>query len=92
MCFIGCDYNANEPYKPVIEDKSVFQANQSANDTKGFKHAFTVVSYDDFKLGGALELQNSWGTDFGDQGFIWIKYSDIFKESSGAMFYKLEAE
>ncbi len=40
-------------------------------------HALTVVGYDDKKHGGAFELMNSWGTLWGDNGFIWVKYSDF---------------
>ncbi len=40
-------------------------------------HALTVVGYDDKKYGGAFELMNSWGTLWGDNGFIWVKYSDF---------------
>ncbi len=37
-------------------------------------HAMCVVGYDDEKSGGAFEIQNSWGTAWGNQGYIWIKY------------------
>jgi hypothetical protein len=40
-------------------------------------HALTVIGYDDNKFGGAFEIVNSWGTDWGNKGFIWIKYSDF---------------
>jgi hypothetical protein len=36
-----------------------------------------VVGYDDGKYGGAFEIQNSWGTDWGNDGYIWIKYQDF---------------
>ena len=39
-------------------------------------HAMCVVGYDDKKFGGAFEVMNSWGSDWGDNGFIWIKYND----------------
>lgn len=39
-------------------------------------HAMTVVGYDDDKYGGAFEIQNSWGTRWGNNGYIWIKYDD----------------
>jgi len=38
-------------------------------------HAMVVVGYDDRK--GAFRLMNSWGKNWGDQGFIWIKYKDF---------------
>jgi len=40
-------------------------------------HAMCVVGYDDDRDGGAFEIQNSWGTDWGNGGYIWIKYSDF---------------
>lgn len=47
------------------------------NDTnKGF-HAVTVVGYDDEKFGGAFEIMNSWGTEWGNNGFVWVRYADF---------------
>ncbi|MEN8247880.1 MAG: C1 family peptidase [Bacteroidota bacterium] len=37
-------------------------------------HALTVVGYDDSKYGGAFEVMNSWGTGWGNEGFMWIPY------------------
>ena len=42
-------------------------------------HAMCVVGYDDNKFGGAFEVMNSWGADYGENGFIWIKYRDFKK-------------
>ena len=39
-------------------------------------HAMCVVGYDDKKFGGAFEVMNSWGSDWGNNGFTWIKYTD----------------
>ncbi len=39
-------------------------------------HAMCVIGYDDNKYGGAFEIQNSWGENWGNKGYIWIKYSD----------------
>jgi hypothetical protein len=33
-----------------------------------------VVGYDDAQYGGAFEVQNSWGEDWGNSGYIWIPY------------------
>lgn len=44
-------------------------------------HAMTVVGYDDNKgPRGAFKVVNSWGDDWGSQGFIWIDY-DFFTSS-----------
>ncbi len=40
-------------------------------------HAMCVIGYDDNQYGGAFEIQNSWGTWWGNQGYIWIKYEDF---------------
>ena len=40
-------------------------------------HAMCVIGYDDNKYGGAVEIMNSWGTNWGNEGFIWVKYSDF---------------
>lgn len=49
------------------------------NDTSEGGHAMTVIGYSDYKFGGAFEIMNSWGSDYGDNGFFWIKYSDFMK-------------
>lgn len=39
-------------------------------------HAMTIVGYDDNKgPNGAFEVVNSWGTFWGNDGFIWIDYN-----------------
>jgi len=51
---------------------------ENPNDKHG-GHAMCVVGYDDNKYGGAFEIQNSWGTDWGDGGYIYIRYEDFAK-------------
>ncbi|MCU0443561.1 MAG: C1 family peptidase [Microscillaceae bacterium] len=53
------------------------QATDTPNPSGG--HALTVIGYDDNMEGGAVELMNSWGTTWGEQGFIWMKYEDFNK-------------
>jgi len=38
-------------------------------------HAMVVVGYDDNR--GAFQLFNSWGTQWGRNGLIWVKYQDF---------------
>lgn len=42
-------------------------------------HAMCVVGYDDYYEGGSFLIMNSWGTEWGKNGFAWVRYSD-FKE------------
>ena len=42
-----------------------------------FAHAMIVVGYDDVEK--EFEIMNSFGTDWGDGGFIYIKYKDFAK-------------
>ncbi len=42
-------------------------------------HAMCVIGYDDRKFGGAFQIMNSWGSDWGQNGVAWVKYAD-FKE------------
>ena len=39
-------------------------------------HAMCVIGYDDKKYGGAFQIMNSWGEDWGEGGFTWVKYKD----------------
>ena len=47
-------------------------------------HAMCVVGYDDNRYGGSFEVMNSWGEEYGDNGFVWIKYTDFAKLVSAA--------
>lgn len=53
-------------------------------------HAMVVTGYDDRK--GAFRLMNSWGQNWGDKGFIWIKYNDFGRFCKYAYVMRLAAE
>jgi hypothetical protein len=50
-------------------------------DDRGFLgmggHAMCVVGYDDRRHGGAFQLMNSWGPEWGRNGFAWVRYGDF---------------
>jgi len=50
-------------------------------------HVVMLAGWDDSMCGGegAWLCKNSWGTDFGDGGFFWIKYGTC-RIGSGAMY------
>lgn len=40
-------------------------------------HAMSVIGYDDRKFGGAFQIMNSWGSDWGVDGIAWVRYGDF---------------
>lgn len=42
----------------------------------GNGHAMCVVGYDSSRFGGAFKLVNSYGANWGDKGFFWIRFTD----------------
>ena len=60
---------------PVWETKPT----DEQSDWKHACHAMLVVGYDDNKYGGAFRVMNSWGTNWGDGGYVWMRYNDFAK-------------
>lgn len=40
-------------------------------------HAMCVIGYDDRVEGGAFQIMNSWGPEWGQNGFAFIRYGDF---------------
>jgi len=40
-------------------------------------HAMCVVGYNDGLEGGAFQIMNSWGTQWGENGIGWVRYADF---------------
>jgi len=51
-------------------------------------HAMTVIGYDDYKNGGSFEIVNSWGSNWGNEGYFWISYDDFYKNITEAYVIK----
>lgn len=61
-----------------MKGNDVWLPTQMDYNKQGFGgHAMCVVGYDDYKQGGAFQIMNSWGNDYGDRGFIWVRYKDF---------------
>ena len=43
----------------------------------GEHHAICIIGYDDNKYDGSFELINSWGKDWGNNGFIHVPYQNL---------------
>jgi hypothetical protein len=62
------DMMGKDVWAPTAEDRSMM----------GFGgHAQCVVGYDDRKYGGAFLIMNSWGPQWGNHGFAWVRYRDF---------------
>lgn len=42
-------------------------------------HAMCVIGYDDNLEGGALQIMNSWGPEWGENGIAYVRYKDFMK-------------
>ena len=49
------------------------------NMNNSYGHAMTIIGYNDNIYGGSFEVLNSWGEDWGINGYVWIRYSDAAK-------------
>lgn len=49
-------------------------------------HAMLIVGYDDARQ--AFKVRNSWGSDWGDNGHVWIAYSS-FDHDNGSLAWAL---
>lgn len=55
----------------------VWKVSEAKNTANFFGHAMCIIAYDDNKYGGAFQIMNSWGTRWGNNGFIWVRYQDF---------------
>jgi hypothetical protein len=60
--------------------QKLWQPSQGDYSQQGFGgHALCVIGYDDRLAGGAFQIMNSWGPEWGENGIGWVRYAD-FKE------------
>lgn len=91
-------------YASAVDNPSYFNQNTSAlyyNGSAGTDHAVLVVGWDDnydrsnFATpppgNGAWIIKNSWGSDWGDDGFFYLSYYDTYATNSLAAFNNAEA-
>ncbi len=74
---ISTGFYLPESFFHITTDVWYTKPEDSLSDWKHSGHAMAIVGYDDNKAGGAFRVLNSWGTNWGDNGFIWIRYSDF---------------
>jgi C1A family cysteine protease len=58
-------------------------------DGKKVGHVMLIVGYNDAyrTITGAVRVQNSFGTGWGDNGFVWITYNALESMAQGRGVY-----
>ena len=65
-------------YMQPMMGQDVWNPTDDDRSMMGFGgHAQCVVGYDDAKYGGAFLIMNSWGPQWGNNGFAWVRYRDF---------------
>ena len=54
-------------------DSGVFDELPDLKNEKDVNHAITITGWDDAKQ--AYRVKNSWGTEWGEDGYVWVKYN-----------------
>lgn len=72
-----------------MEGRDVWIPTQGDYRMSGFGgHAMCVIGYDDYKEGGAFQIMNSWGPEWGKNGIAWVPYPvfDYFTKEAYAVY------
>jgi hypothetical protein len=78
----GFDYVASMDFyssNNILGVKSDGLWEPKSNEQVTSGHALCVIGYNDNKFGGAFKIVNSWGVDYGDNGYLWVKYDDFIE-------------
>ncbi len=58
--------------------QKVWHPTSSDRQQMGFGgHAMCVIGYNDRLEGGAFQIMNSWGPEWGENGIAWVRYADF---------------
>lgn len=58
--------------------KKVWIPERNDYSQRGFGgHCMSVIGYDDYLEGGAFQIMNSWGPEWGENGIGWVRYKDF---------------
>lgn len=67
-----------QSFMQSMKGEDLWQPEDGDENMMGFGgHAMCVVGYDDNKYGGSFLLMNSWGPEWGNNGFAWVRYNDF---------------
>jgi C1A family cysteine protease len=61
-----------------MQGRADYRPSRGDYNMRGFGgHAMCVVGYDDTRNGGSFEIMNSWGKQWGENGYGWVRYDDF---------------
>lgn len=85
-CVLGLDFGRKKDGEVMYND------DYSADPKEHGRHAMCCVGYDDDKgANGAFLIVNSWGTSWGDNGYVWVDY-DYFTSKFVSSAYVIESD
>ena len=64
-------------------DKELWIPDPVNDKANSMGHAMLIIGYDENYEGGAFEILNSWGSEWGKDGYIWILESDLMDYKMG---------
>ncbi len=73
---ISGGFHLPESFFNIKSDVWTSDPSEVDKDWKHNGHAMAIVGFDDNKAGGAFRILNSWGTEWADHGFVWMRYDD----------------
>ena len=85
-------YNDNPVVTEFRASPSFFTASEFWSPKEHFSedfplHSICIIGYDDVTHGGAFQIINSWGRNWGTEGHTWILYEELVE--FGQSFYQL---
>ncbi|MCF8432810.1 MAG: C1 family peptidase, partial [Melioribacteraceae bacterium] len=74
------------------KDEVIYDDDYSSEPSEHMYHSMCLVGYDDEKgASGAFRIVNSWGENWGDNGFVWVDYN-FFSDKLCYMAYVIEGD
>lgn len=65
-----------QSFMEPMKGQDVWNPEPGDENQMGFGgHAMCAVGYDDKKYGGSFLIMNSWGPEWGNNGFAWVRYN-----------------
>ena len=87
----------NSDFTEISSDNPIYDTFSETDDASA--HAICLIGYDDSVGNGAFKFINSWGTEWGLDGYGWISYDlvanknvNLHKDASGYVFFHSQTD